>query len=149
MSSRLVDLNLRPDPRALRRFGYGALVGFGLLALLAWREAGMFAFGLGEARLPLAAAFAALGAISILFSFAAPRANLPLYLTLTLVTFPIGFVMSYVILGVLFFVVFGGVALIMRLLRRDPLHRAYDPSAKSYWSEARHNRSNESYFRQF
>jgi hypothetical protein len=149
MSSRLVDLNLRPDAKTLRRFGYGALVGFGLLALLAWRQAGMFAFGLGDARLPLTAIFAALAGISILFSFAAPRANFPLYLTLTLVTFPIGFVMSYVIMGVLFFVVFGSVALAMRLLRRDPLRRSYDPGAKSYWSEARRDRTNDSYFRQF
>jgi heme/copper-type cytochrome/quinol oxidase subunit 1 len=57
--------------------------------------------------------------------------------------------MSYVILGVLFFVVFGAVALAMRLLRRDPLQRAYDPKAQSYWSEARRGRTNESYFRQF
>ncbi len=147
--SKLVDLNLRPDAKQLRRFGYGALVGFGLLAVLAWRQAGMFASGLGEARLPLVGVFVGLAAISILFSFVAPRANLPLYLVLTIVTYPIGFVMSYVILGVLFFGVFGGVALAMRVLRRDPLQRKYDRNAKSYWSEARRLRPHESYFRQF
>ena len=38
------DLDLNPDRRTLRHFGFFALGGFGLLALLAWFETGIFVF---------------------------------------------------------------------------------------------------------
>ena len=145
-----VGFTLKPSRRALRQFGLAALVGFGLLAFVAWREKGIFAFGLGAAREPVAVALMALGVLSALFALAFPRGNWPLFVALTLITFPIGFVMSYVVMGVLFFVVFGAVALIMRLLGRDPLRRAYDRAAPSYWTDRPSGaRPRDSYFRQF
>jgi hypothetical protein len=148
--SSFVDLNLKPSRRTLRQFGFAALVGFGLLAFLAWRGKGIFAFGLGAAREPVTVALIALGLVSALLALVFPKGNQPLFLALTIVTFPIGFVMSYVIMGVLFFGVFGAVALVMRILRRDPLKRAYDPAASTYWNDAPPgDRPPESYFRQF
>jgi Saxitoxin biosynthesis operon protein SxtJ len=148
--SSFVDLNLNPPRRTLRQFGFAALVGFGLLAFLAWREKGIFAFGLGAARQPVAVALIALGVLSALFALVFPKGNLPVFLALTLITFPIGFVMSYVIMGVLFFFVFGSVALMMRILRRDPLKRGYDRAAPTYWTDPPPgDRPRDSYFRQF
>lgn len=42
-------------------------------------------------------------------------------------------VVNPVVLAVLYFLVVTPFALIMRMFRRDPLHRAFDPDAKSYW----------------
>ena len=147
--SKLVEINFNPDAKTLRQFGVIAFFGFGLLAALAYYERLIFAFGLGEARVPLAAVFAALGSLAALLSLVAPNANRILYVGLTLLAFPIGFVLSYVIMGTLFFLIIGPIAITFRILGRDSMHRGYDPNASSYWSEARPRRDKESYFHQY
>ena len=147
--SRLIDIDLRPDRRTLRQFGLITFAGFGLLALLAWLETALFAFGLGEARTGVAATLAGIGLLSALLSLLAPAANRPLYLALTLIALPIGFVLSYVILGGLFYLVITPVGLLLRLTGRDPMGRHLRPEEQSYWVDARPPRSKESYFKQF
>lgn len=147
--SKMIEIDWRPDDRTLRHFGLIALVGFGFLAALAWWELLIFSFGLGEARAPIAGTFATLGLLSALFSLVAPRANWPIYLGLTLLSYPIGFVLSYVIMGFLFFVMITPVGLFFRITGKDPLHRKLDLEAASYWVDPRPRRGKESYFRQF
>ncbi len=147
--SKMIEIDWRPDERTLRQFGVIALVGFGFLAAIAWWEVLIFSFGLGEARPILAGMFATLAGVSALFSLIAPRANLPIYLGLTLLSYPIGFVLSYVIMGFLFFVMITPVGLFFRLTGKDPLYRRFDPDASSYWVDPRPRRDKESYFRQF
>lgn len=147
--AKLVDLNLNPDDRTLRQFGLIALLGFGALAALAYYEKLVFSFGLGEARVPLAAALAGLGLLAAMFSLVAPRLNRFLFVGLSVLAYPIGFVLSHLIMAALFFLVIGPVALIFRLLGRDSMHRSYDPKATSYWSPVGPRRSKESYFHQY
>ena len=147
--SKLVEINFNPDTKTLRQFGVIAFVGFGLLAALAYYERLIFSFGLGEARMPVVMTFAALGTIAALFSLVAPRANRLLYVGLTLLAFPIGFVLSYVIMGTLFFLIIGPIAVLFRLFGQDPMHRGYDPNASTYWLKARPERDKESYFHQY
>ena len=147
--SKLVEINFNPDTKTLRQFGVIAFVGFGLLAALAYYEKLIFSFGLGEARMPVVMTFVALGTIAALFSLVAPRANRLLYVGLTLLAFPIGFVLSYVIMGTLFFLIIGPIAVLFRLFGQDPMRRDYDSNASSYWSEARPPRDKESYFHQY
>ena len=147
--SKLVELNLQPDARTLRQFGWIALVGFLGVAALAWFEKLIFAFGLGEARTVVAGTIAGLGLLAAFFSVVYPKANLPIYLGLTVIAFPIGFVVSYVIMGTLFYVLITPVALFFRLIGRDPLHRRFEPEAESYWVTVPEQRPNESYFKQF
>ena len=147
--SSIIELDLRPDARILRQFGIIALVGFGFLAVLAWNEWLVFSFGLGEARPWVAGAFAGLALLSALFSAVFPKANLPIYLGLSILAFPIGFVLSYVIMGTLFYLIITPVGLLMRLIGHDPLKRRFEPDAESYWVDPRPPRSKESYFKQF
>jgi hypothetical protein len=147
--SKMVEFDWRPDDRKLRQFGFIALAGFGLLALLAWTERGPFAFGLGEARAVVAAGLAGLGALSLAFSLAFPRGNWPAYVGLSVVAFPIGFVLSYVIMGTLFYAIIAPIGLVMRLFGRDPMNRAFLREAPTYWVDAPPPRPRESYFRQF
>ncbi len=147
--AQMIDLNLRPDARTLRQFGWIALAGFGLLALLAWRGLALFAAIPEGARGEVALVLAALAGASALFSLVFPRANWPLYVGLTLVAFPIGFVLSYVILATLFYVVIAPIGLVMRLLGLDPLERRIQRDARSYWVDARPPRPRSSYFKQF
>ena len=147
--SKMLEIDWRPDDRTLRQFGLIALVGFGFLAALAWFELLIFSFGLGEARPVVAGAFAGLAGVSALFSAIAPRANLPIYLGLTVLSYPIGFVLSYLIMGFLFFVMITPVGLFFRLMGHDRLHRRFEPEAETYWVSPRPRRGKESYFRPF
>lgn len=147
--SKLVEINFNPDKKTLRQFGVIALVGFGILAALAYYEKLIFSFGLGDARLPLVETFVAVGVIAALFSLVAPKANRVLYVGLTLLAFPIGFVLSYVIMGTLFFLIIGPIAVLFRVFGKDPMHRAYDPNASTYWVAAPSARDKESYFHQY
>lgn len=147
--SKLIDLDLRPDEKTLRQFGFIALGGFGFLSLIAWMEWLIFAFGLGDAKPYVAATFIGLGVLSFLFSLVYPKANLPIYVGLALVAFPIGFVLSYIIMGFLFFVLITPVGLFFKLVGRDAMKRKFEPDAESYWDESRQDRDQDSYFKQF
>ena len=147
--SKMIEINLRPDEATLRQFGWIALVGFAFLAAIAWFEVLIFAFGLGEARPIVAGVFAGLAVVSALFSLAYPKANLPIYVGLTIVSYPIGFVLSYVIMGTLFYVLISPVAIFFKLTGRDAMNRRFDPEATTYWVDPRPSRGPESYFKQY
>ena len=66
-----------------------------------------------------------------------------------MIAFPIGFVLSYVIMGTLFYLIIAPIGLIMRLLGRDPLNRGFLPEAETYWVDAGPPRPKEAYFKQF
>lgn len=147
--SKMIEIDWHPDERTLRQFGGVAFVGFLGIALLAWNEWLIFSFGLGSARAGVAAAFAGLGGLSALFSIVAPRANKPIYLGLTLLSYPIGFVLSYFIMGFLFYGLITPLGLVFRAIGKDPLNRRFDRGATTYWSDPRPRRGKDSYFKQF
>src|SRR4051812_15542018 len=98
-----IKLDLDPSPQTLRQFGFIALGAFALLAALAHFELLMFSRGLGAARDTVVVIFLAVGASGALFSLLAPRANRFLFVGLSIVAYPIGFVVSHVLLALLFF----------------------------------------------
>jgi hypothetical protein len=147
--SKMIEIDWEPSERTLRQFGWIALVGFVAIAFLAWNEWLVFSFGLGAARTAVVAAFAGLGGLSALFSLVAPKANKPIYLGLTLLSYPIGFVLSYVIMGFLFYGLITPLGLLFRATGKDLLNRGFDRGAATYWSDPRPRRGKESYFKQF
>ncbi len=147
--SKMIEIDWRPDDRTLTQFGFIALFGFSFLAAIAWFEVLVFSFGLGTARPIVAGVFASLAGISTLFSLVMPRANLPIYVGLTILAYPIGFVVSYFIMGLLFFGMITPLGLLFRLIGKDPLNRGFEPAAETYGNDPRPRRGKESYFRQF
>ena len=145
----MVEVNLHPNERTLRQFGWIALAGLGGLALCAWNGWLVFRHGLGDARGAVTLALAALGGLSALFSLWFPRANAPLFVGLSLLAFPIGFVLSYVIMATLFYAVIAPVGFLMRLFGADPMERRMLPQAASYWVDERPARPKADYFKQF
>jgi hypothetical protein len=146
--SKMIEINLKPDERILRQFGWIALVGFGVLALLAWKNWLVFRH-MGESGATLAKVFMGIGGLSALLSLVAPKANGPLYVVLSVLAYPIGFVLSYVIMGVLFYGLISPMALFFRVVGRDVMKRRFEPACESYWVDARSDRKPKSYFRQF
>ncbi|MCA9509369.1 MAG: hypothetical protein KC560_01605 [Myxococcales bacterium] len=148
--AQMIELNLSPDARTLRQFGFIALGGFAALAALAWFEKLVFAGGwLGAARPTVAGALLALGVLAALTSLVYPKANKWLFVGLSIAAFPIGFVLSYVILGALFFLVITPIGVLLRASGNDPMNRAFRADQTSYWTDCRPARPPESYFKQF
>lgn len=150
----LFVLDLRPPPRVLRQFGLVALVAFGTLAALASFERGLFSpslfpSGLGAARLPLTIGLASVGLVSGVLAFVRPSANRPLFVALSVITYPIGVVVSLVVLATLFFGLFAPLGLLFRVVGRDALRRRRDPDATSYWTPAPPKRPKSDYFKQY
>lgn len=146
----MIDLNLKPDRKHLAGFGWAALVIFGLLGgLVTWKHA-ILGIHLGpSAARTTAMALWAVGALSGLLSLVKPEWNRPLYVALTLAAFPIGFVVSHVIIAVIFFLIITPVGLVFRLMGRDALTRRLDRNARTYWVDRPPVDSVERYFRQF
>ena len=126
-----------------------ALAAFGALgALILWRG-GLFGADFGAVGPRVAWTLWGLGALSAVFSLLAPQANRALYVGLAIAAYPIGLVVSYAIMGLLFYGMITPFGLVFRIVRRDSLKRRYDPQAQSYWVDARAPRAPERYFRQF
>ena len=90
-----------------------------------------------------------IGGLSGLLSLVRPEWNRFLFVGLSLVAFPIGFVVSHIILAVLFYGMITPVGIVFRLIGRDPLRRKLDRSATSYWITHKSVESVERYFRQY
>jgi Saxitoxin biosynthesis operon protein SxtJ len=61
-----------------------------------------------------------------------PTALKPVYRVWMTVGHTLGWVNTRIILAVIFYVIFAPVAIVMRLLRNDPLRRKLDPTADTY-----------------
>lgn len=144
----LLDINWTPDEHHLRRFG---LVSFGVAVLIAgaalWRARGT-AIALETLQSWRVWAPLAMGGIAAVIGLIRPRWLKPFYLGLTVLTWPIGWCISYLVLAVVFIVVFTPVAIIFRLLGRDALHRRFDRAKPTYWIRRSRSSTPASYLRQ-
>lgn len=137
----VIDLDLNPDRKTLRRFGLAGFLVFGALAAL-----GHWTWGFPPV---VNAILAALALISGVCAWLAPTGNRPLYVLLTVVFYPVGLVVSYVALAILFFGILTPVGLLFRLIGRDALRRGYDAKATSYWIPRSDQPEPRRYFRPF
>lgn len=135
----LLRLNTRPSDRDLRVFATLWLVFFGFAALWASRR------GADALALRLGVTAAVVGVMG----WIRPGAVRLVYLGATCAAWPVGWVVSHVIMAVLYYLVITPVGLVMRLCGRDPLQRRFDPAAKSYWRPRGPRPPPESYFNQW
>ena len=137
----LVSLNLKPTEKQLRDFGDVALCMCNIVGLLLMWIAG----------LPVKAfiGFCIAGTTVYLLSRISVRLVRPVYIGLITLTFPIGWIISHAVMAIFYYGIIGAVGLVFKLLKRDPLHRAYDRQADSYWIAYKHNRTARHYFHQF
>ncbi|MCF3649581.1 SxtJ family membrane protein [Synoicihabitans lomoniglobus] len=134
----LIKINRHPTTKDLRVFATLWFLFLGVFAVVAFqRDLTLLARVLG------AVAFA-VG----LMGWAKPPSVRLIYLGAVLVTFPIGFVLSHVILAIVYYLVITPIGILMRLLGRDPLNRKFDPNRKSYWEPKTDKRTPASYLRQ-
>jgi hypothetical protein len=136
----MIEIDRHPAPRTLRQFAGLFLVAFGVIGYLLLRrtesmEAAAMAWGLA--------------ALVFLVGMIRPQAIRLVYVGLIYLAFPIGWVVSHILLAIVLYFVFTPIGWALRLLGRGPLERGFDLRAESYWTPHRQPASIDRYFRQF
>ena len=133
------DIPRNPSARTLRQFAGAWLVFFGLLAFQQLRRGHQ---GLALVFLVVAVLFGPAGLIK-------PPIVRWIFVSWLVLAFPIGWVVSQLILILMFYLVLTPVALALRLTGRDLLARRLRPTGSSYWLPKETSRDVRSYFRQY
>lgn len=134
------DINFQPTTTTLRQFA--ALGVLFLLAIGGWQ---WWAHDRRAIAMMLASLALAVGAAGL----ARPVLLRWVFVGLTVATFPIGWLMSWILLGSLYYLVFAPIAICFRLVGRDALERRYNRSLDSYWSVKPRLADVRRYFRQY
>lgn len=136
----LIEMNWRPSDRDLRVF---ALVQFIAAAVIAWllhQRLGWDATAIGLAGASL---------IGIAFGLASPQFLRPLFVGWMLAAFPIGWVMSHVLLAFVYYGVVTPIGFALWLSGRDPLRLKRQPKAGTFWVVRPEPPKPSRYFQQF
>lgn len=136
----LISINHHPSRRQLHQFGLLWLVFFGVLGSLSYFK---------SSKHPMGITLWSLAVIIPILGWIFPALMRIVFLGLSYTAFPIGFVVSHVILALVYYLVLTPVALLMRLFGYDPMQRQLDPDAETYWSPREEPPEAKMYFRQF
>jgi len=137
----MITVNTNPSRRQLKQF---AGIWLPLLSCLL----GYIVFF--KLKIEVPAAVLCVSGLSVsVFGFFYPEKIKPVFVGLMYITYPIGFIVSYIILALLFFTVLTPIALLMRLLKFDPLERSFDIPGKSYWKSIEYSDKTGQYFKQY
>lgn len=137
----LIEINFNPDKKKLREFGIAALIAATVISLLLYLVKGL-AF---KWVLPVFIA----GLVIFTLSLISVKLVRMIYIGLTVITMPVGIVLSLIVLAAFYFLLLMPLGLIFRIAGRDLLCRKFDPGAKSYWQKRRCTDGPERYFHQF
>jgi len=146
----LIDIDWKPSARLLRSFGFIGLLAFAVVAgIVEWKHK-VIIFPITDSAVPMTRnILLALAGYCGLFAVIMPRALLPIYVTLTAVGYPIGLVVSFTVMLIIYFLVITPIGVAMRLVGRDPMRRKLDPAAGSYWIKRTPPADVRRYYRQF
>lgn len=129
-----------PTAAALRWWGLPFALFFALVGALVWTQAGS----------PIAAqgVWAAAGSIVVIY-YAMPRSRRAIYRAWMLAGYPIGWLMSHMVMAATYYLVLTPIGLLLRASGRDMMQRRFDSQTNSYWQPRRERADRSSYFRQF
>ena len=137
----LVEINWRPNHKELRNFGIIALVASIVLSLLLYL--------LKDIGIKWITIIIGIGFVIFLSSIISAKLTRLIYVGLILVTLPIGWIVSFILLAFFYFLLLTPLGLFFRLVGRDPLCRKFDSAADSYWIPRRPPDILDRYFHQF
>jgi hypothetical protein len=137
----LIKINDNPSIRELRQFA-------GIWFPVFWMiVAGILYFGADSPTLAgVAAIFGILvGGVGIY----RPAFIHPIYLGWMYAAYPVGWAMSHILLGIVFYVILTPIGLVMKLCRYDPMRRSIRTGEITYWGRYEPPANKNQYFRQF
>ena len=136
----LIELPKEPGPVERKLFGllvllFCGLVGAFLAFKLEWRAAAWVLWGVGLV-------------VTVTY-YALPPLQNRIFRGWLLAFYPLGFVISHVVLAAIWYLLFTPLALLRRLIAGDPLARRRDPAAKTYWTDRDGPVESSRYFKQY
>lgn len=135
----MMEINWNPSRKELRQFGFLCLVFFGGLAAWYWNKNGV------TLAVELLSAAALIGGV---LGAVAPQLLKYVFVGWIVAVFPIGWTVSHLLLGFIYFFILTPIGLLLRVLGQDPMNRTLDRAAKTYWTT--HEQAPVArYFRQF
>ena len=138
----MIEINKSPSRGELRWFGLIAAAFFGFIG-------GVLLAASGGESLALSQGLWAFGALLALVYYAIPAIQRAVYIGWMYAVFPIGWVVSHLLLGVTFYLVLTPIGLLLRLAGKDLLQRRLDRNAPSYWMQRKGVPEAPRYFKQF
>jgi len=134
------DVTAPPTDRMLCQFAAIGAIALAALAIWQLRSSGSLA---------LAGGFATAAAVVVAVGFAKPRWLAPIFTLWMIAAFPLAWLVSTLVLAVIFFGLLTPLGLVFRLMGRDPLDRAWPGRQDSYWQEKPAADKTERYLRQY
>lgn len=135
----LIPLNTNPSRSQLLQFGMAWVVFLGVAgALAAWRGSPTVAGSLG-----------ALAIVLPLVGLVFPGVLRAVFVAVSVVTFPIGFAVSQIILATIYFLVLTPIGLVLRWLKPGFFPTAPDKSLPTYWQPRPEPRPATDYFKTY
>lgn len=136
----LIELRTDPTRKELAWFGLLLAAYAGVVGLVLWRITGAltvpgYVWGAGAA-------------LAMIYYATSPLRR-PMFVGWMYAAYPIGWVVSHVLLAIVYFVVLTPIGLLMRLIGYDPMTRRLEPEAASYWTPRERPIEPIRYFRQF
>ena len=135
----ILDVSWNPSRRDLRVFAALQPAFWGIIAWYRWRAEQT------NLALILLAVGITLGVVGFLSEAFCRR----LYVGWMVVFFPVGWVVSHVVMALVFYLVLTPIGLVMRLSGHAPIPPGFDRQAASYWTPRPPAPPLERYFRQF
>jgi glucan phosphoethanolaminetransferase (alkaline phosphatase superfamily) len=117
------------NPKVMRKFGLLLGILFYLFSIVIW-------FKHRHEVPPLTTStivFLCLGTISILLAVLFPKALKPLNTIMVFIAMIIGWIMTRVILALMFYCVFTPIGFVMKLAGKDSMRRKFQTDIQSYW----------------
>ena len=137
----IVQINTNPTRRELNQFGFiwlGFVALFGVIAFFKFNS-------------PTVARWLWIAAVVVpIVGWLVPAIMRLIFLGMSYLAWPIGFVVSHVVLAVVYYLVLTPIGLLTRLFGYDSMKKKFDREAASYWIERSPEAvENKRYFRQF
>ncbi|HSZ57787.1 MAG TPA: SxtJ family membrane protein [Tepidisphaeraceae bacterium] len=135
----MIQLNTNPSRTELHWFGLLAAAFFAFAGVMVLRRT----HSLRSAEIIWIAS-----ALLVALYYLIPPLRRPIYVASMSLTYPFGWILSHVVVVVLFYLIITPLGLLMRLLGHDPMMRTFEPGRQSYWVERDPPVSPDRYFRQ-
>ena len=136
----VIDINWNPSRKELRVFAVLQVVFFAIIATVLYNKS-------GSTTLPIA--IVAVSAVVGVIGFFVQPFMRAIYVVWMFAVWPIGLVVSHVVLAIVFYLVLTPIGIIMKLCGRDPMERKFDKHAGTYWIPRQQESDTRRYFRQF
>ena len=144
----IVDINWNPTRKELRWFAGLLIIFCGIVAWMVNESSQPIASTLRVIS-PFAVAIAVAGAVIGITGLARPDWVRFVYVAWMVAVSPIAFVVSNLIVAIVFYLVVAPIGFAMKLVRRDALHLEFRDETTSYWQEKQMPKDPRRYFRQY